>query len=515
MAKDLTWHWRWLSALSVGSLALAFALPHLGPAPDLQEKRPLADLPAWPRRLSDLAAFRHGMDRYVEDRFPARPYLIGGLNRLRLALGVSGSERVIVGRDGWLFYDNGDHFATARNGQPLSEAETAAWLTGLAGRTETLAAHGAHYLVVSAPLKETVYPQFAPTWFAGPDPHRDSAMLSQRAAMTGAGTMLNLYDAEVTPTRWGLKTYSRHDTHWTGLGAYEGYRAILERLNAMGVTDPPRPLTDFTETPRDGFKPRDLALMLGVANSVDVDVPQFTAPRIEDRLQIRYLTPHQDWTAPRIVDTGETGKPVLLMTFDSYSTALLPFLYGHFSRLILAHDQDGFWRQDLIDRFHPDVVITEVVESGLRFAMRDSPATSDQAHARIVGLPPVAPILKATPGNDTLIGGPGDETIRGGRGDDEIHGGPGNDWLSGDRGNDTLWGGPGADTFHSFAQAGIDRVMDFSVAEGDHVLLDPGTNYKVRQQGPDTIIDMGGGNRVILVGVKAWSLRPDSITVGH
>jgi hypothetical protein len=513
MAKDLTWHWRWLSALTAGCLAAAFALPHLAPAPDLQEKRPLADLPPWPRRLSDLAAFRHGMDRYVGDRFPARPYLIGGLNRLRLALGVSGSERVIVGRDGWLFYDSGDHFGAARGDPPLTEAQTTAWLNGLAARTEALAARGARYLVVSAPLKETVYPQFGPAWYAGPDPHRAAATLSQRAAMTGAGTVLNLYDAEVAPTRWGLKTFSRHDTHWTGLGAYQAYRAILEQLNVMGVTDPPRPLTDFTETPRDVPAPRDLALMLGVANSVDVDVPRFTAPRIESRLTTRYLTPRQGWTAPRVIDTGEAGKPVLLMTFDSYSTALLPFLYGHFSRLILAHDQEGFWRQDLIDRFHPDVVITEVVESGLPFAMEGSLIASDAARARIAEFP-AAPNLKGTQGNDTLIGGPGDETIRGGRGDDQIHGGPGDDWLSGDRGNDTLWGGPGADTFHSFAQAGVDRVMDFSVAEGDRVLLDPGTPYTIRQQGADTIIDMGGGAQVILVGVKATSLRPDSIRVG-
>lgn len=514
MAKDLTWHWRRLSALSVGTLAVAFALPHLAPPPDLQEKRALADLPPWPRRLSEFAAFRHGMDRYVEDRFPARPYLIGGLNRLRLALGVSGSERVIVGRDGWLFYDGGDHFATARGDPPLTDAETAAWLDGLAGRTETMAAKGGRYLVVSAPLKETVYPQFGPAWYQGPDPHRTSAALSQRAAMVGAGTALNLYDAEVAPARWGLKTFSRHDTHWTGLGAYQGYRAILERLNAMGVTDPPRPLTDFTEEPRKALVPRDLALMLGVANSVDVDVPQFTAPRIESRLVTRYLGPRSDWTAPRVIDTGEVGKPVLLMTFDSYSTALMPFLYGHFSRLILAHDQDGFWRQDLIDQFHPDVVITEVVESGLRFAMQGSPPGSDAARSRIAELSRPAPHLKSTPGNDTLMGGPGAETIRGGRGDDRIHGGAGDDWLSGDRGNDTLWGGPGADTFHSFAEAGIDRVMDFSLAEGDRVLLDRGTHYTIRQQGPDTIIDMGGGNQVILVGVKASDLRSDSIQIG-
>jgi Ca2+-binding RTX toxin-like protein len=109
-------------------------------------------------------------------------------------------------------------------------------------------------------------------------------------------------------------------------------------------------------------------------------------------------------------------------------------------------------------------------------------------------------------GNDTLDGGTGDDTIRGGQGDDVITGGPGNDWLSGDRGNDTLTGGPGADIFHSSQGAGIDRVLDFSVSEGDHVMLDPGTPYVVNQVGADTVVDMGNGDQLILVGVQMWTL---------
>jgi Ca2+-binding RTX toxin-like protein len=109
-------------------------------------------------------------------------------------------------------------------------------------------------------------------------------------------------------------------------------------------------------------------------------------------------------------------------------------------------------------------------------------------------------------GNDTLDGGIGDDTIRGGQGDDVIFGGPGNDFLSGDRGNDTLTGGPGADIFHSSQGAGIDRVLDFNAGEGDHVMLDPGTPYVVNQIGADTVVDMGNGDQVILVGVQMWTL---------
>jgi Ca2+-binding RTX toxin-like protein len=109
-------------------------------------------------------------------------------------------------------------------------------------------------------------------------------------------------------------------------------------------------------------------------------------------------------------------------------------------------------------------------------------------------------------GNDTCAGGSGNDLIRGGQGDDSITGGGGNDFISGDRGNDTETGGSGADSFHTFSGAGIDRVLDFNLAEGDRVQLDPGTAWTATQVGADTVIDMGNGDQMILVGVQLSTL---------
>ncbi|HXA37669.1 MAG TPA: calcium-binding protein [Phenylobacterium sp.] len=114
-------------------------------------------------------------------------------------------------------------------------------------------------------------------------------------------------------------------------------------------------------------------------------------------------------------------------------------------------------------------------------------------------------------GNDTLIGGDGHDIMRGGQGDDSIVGGSGNDFISGDRGNDTESGGLGADTFHFSQDAGIDKVLDYNYAQGDRVMLDPGTTFTVSQVGADTIIDTGGGNEMILVGVQLSTLPKDWI----
>ena len=109
-------------------------------------------------------------------------------------------------------------------------------------------------------------------------------------------------------------------------------------------------------------------------------------------------------------------------------------------------------------------------------------------------------------GDDTLQGGAGADIVRGGQGDDSVQAGAGDDWISGDRGSDTLAGGAGADVFHTFAEAGIDRVTDFNAAEGDRVQLLAGASYTASQVGADVVVQTGPGAQLVLVGVLLSSL---------
>ena len=366
-------------------MAAAWLTPLVAKAPDIQENRVLAAKPAWPKRPQDIAVFRKAADVYVADRFPVRPHLIGLLNRARMLVGVSGSNRVIVGRDGWLFFDDDSHLGAARGAPPLEGPQVRAWLSTLAGRDEAVRAAGATYLVITPPAKETIYPQHGPGWYAGPNPDRATIVLPKLAREARAGEVLYLYPQVAAAARAGQKTFSLHDTHWSGYGAYAGYVGLMDRLHALGLTEGPRPLSDFTRVELKGVgRPRDLALMLGVSSFVDLDYPNFEDPAARRKIQtITYLGPRRDWTAPQVIDTGEVGKPVLLMTRDSFSNEMLAYLLSHFSRIILTHNQDGFWRPDLIARFKPDIVVLEVIEAGLRVAVGDGPAPSAVALARI------------------------------------------------------------------------------------------------------------------------------------
>jgi Ca2+-binding RTX toxin-like protein len=93
-------------------------------------------------------------------------------------------------------------------------------------------------------------------------------------------------------------------------------------------------------------------------------------------------------------------------------------------------------------------------------------------------------------GNDTLNGGNGNDDLRGEGGNDVLNGGAGDDSLNGGSGADVLTGGTGADcfdyvAFSDSAGANVDRITDYSRAEGDVLVfaaLDANPNVAGLQQ---------------------------------
>jgi Ca2+-binding RTX toxin-like protein len=107
-------------------------------------------------------------------------------------------------------------------------------------------------------------------------------------------------------------------------------------------------------------------------------------------------------------------------------------------------------------------------------------------------------------GNDTLDGGDLEDFLFGGTGNDSLFGGDGGDILNGTNSTatageiDTLTGGSGGDLFVLGASSGnfygltasnnYAYITDFSVADGDRLLLQAGVNYHVT-----SLILLGGG----------------------
>jgi RTX toxins and related Ca2+-binding proteins len=87
---------------------------------------------------------------------------------------------------------------------------------------------------------------------------------------------------------------------------------------------------------------------------------------------------------------------------------------------------------------------------------------------------------------NTLNGSTGNDLISGNGGVDKLLGGAGNDSLNGGAGNDTLTGGIGVDKFiyntnaaFTTAAVGVDIITDFTIGQGDKIVLDKTTFPKI------------------------------------
>ncbi len=117
-------------------------------------------------------------------------------------------------------------------------------------------------------------------------------------------------------------------------------------------------------------------------------------------------------------------------------------------------------------------------------------------------------------GNDRFTQQTGQAVVvDGGAGNDTLIGGSGNDLLIGGSGNDTLRGNGGQDTFAFAAGSNQDRILGFSTSQ-DRLdissIFDNAQQFlgsgNVLQQQNDTLINLGNGDSVTLVGVQANQL---------
>jgi len=352
-----------LSAGLVSILLLMHLAGVLFPKPPATENRRLAALPAWPASLRDLQSFTRGIDAFVKDHFPARTRLIGGLNWLRYQVGDSGVSSVIVSRQGWLYLDNGTHLGMVGARTLVRAGEIDRWTAQIDRWTRAVAKNGGHFYLLIPPDKERVYPEYAPSWYV-PQPNTPAEQLARAAQARGLENFIYLLPEILRVKSESPPAYGPHDTHWTGNAAHAAYLALADHLRTTDSPISAWPIDRYTGSYKTA---EDLQLMLGITEWIaKAPFPLLHHPETVKKVKTVWLTEKQAAQSPFMTETGNSDGPVLLLVGDSFRGALLPVLQPHFRRIISTHYTDqGIFRQDLIDRFAPDVVVLEVVERDL------------------------------------------------------------------------------------------------------------------------------------------------------
>jgi hypothetical protein len=162
-----------------------------------------------------------------------------------------------------------------------------------------------------------------------------------------------------------VSMYSKFDTHWTDKGALLAYLLILNHWQAiengkclsLAMSD-----ASVGEV-KNLAAPKDIANMLGVGKYVDSQYAPIPEIQSFQPKSVMYPTRFKNWDSDKVINTGNSG-PTLLLVGDSFSTNLIPLLARNFGKIVFSHHQHGFFRADLIDKYHPTHILLEVIESG-------------------------------------------------------------------------------------------------------------------------------------------------------
>jgi hypothetical protein len=343
----------------------------------LSENRELARAPDWPKSLAELWNLPSEFHAFWQDQFGLRQLLIRAHVRMKLALGLSPSDLVLLGKSNWFFYARNGSIDYFRHAEPFDERGLAAWRQSLEARRDWLAQRGIHYLVVFVPMKETIYPEFYPERYQR---IRSESRLDQLMEELRTHSTLEVLDLRprLLKDRSRSDVYDHTDTHWNGRGGYAGYDELMRRLSKWFPVFAQRKTRWNMIRWRPNFS-GDLIWLLGAEKDIQEtsyqfwpDSPWWSAVDIDFGLERPPGT--QQLRARRGADPT---RPRVLFFHDSFFDRILEALSEDFSSSYFAW-QWTFTRA-FVEHTHPDVVVQEMAETAL---VKDAPQEdlSDAVH---------------------------------------------------------------------------------------------------------------------------------------
>jgi alginate O-acetyltransferase complex protein AlgJ len=332
------------------------------PSGESQENRRLATRPSVPRNFKDATLYSDRWLNFYRDHFGFRNTLIRGVALTRFhGLGEDTDGRVLVGRDGWLFLrpDGDENFIAFRGLNPFTEDDLDAWQHVLQQRSAWLAARGIPLLVVIAPNKETIYPEYLPWEIYPIQPPSRLDQLVERLQRTHSPVhFLDLRPALMAAKPSG-RLYFKTDTHWNALGAYVGYGAMMDATKDL------LPRWKIAAQPRSNFGPGKVPFLEGdLARMMDMS-DQYPDEWFSMTRKIPFDVPPgaMDPKAVWVTDMNDPTLPRLVFYHDSFAIALAQMIGPSFNHVFWSFSYEI--DPKVVEREKPDLVIDEFLERNL------------------------------------------------------------------------------------------------------------------------------------------------------
>ncbi|GAB6164359.1 hypothetical protein JCM19992_03590 [Thermostilla marina] len=268
---------------------------------------------------------------------------------------------VIIGKDGWLFYYNGEvrRFIESENVRSVEHVTN--WRATFEQEADVCRDVGAPYVVVIGPNKSTIYPELLPTHVGKPGKGTVTDRLCEVCRSVDNLAFVDVRNV-LKEAKSAQQTYYMTDTHWNEFGAYLCAQSIGKALGPLGETIVDELKTQY-EISAAKQQAGDLARMIGIREILQEDAVRVRPANEELRrwfwLETANISRRPELTRFRTVSSsGEIERVVIFR--DSFATALLPYLGPHFKEAYWIWN--NHFDEGLVRELRPTLVIRVMVE---------------------------------------------------------------------------------------------------------------------------------------------------------
>ena len=194
------------------------------------EKRELTKLPKYMENGRLNVDFSTQFESWFNDRIPLRSELLSAANFVKGEVLHAPTSNVIVGKDGWLFYES--EGADYMNTNAMTDSQINAAVITLSLIQENIEGKGGHFVFVPMPNKASVYGEKMPGCYTK-DRINNLSRIMRRADEAGVN-YVNMQQGMLDNKDKTL--YHRRDSHWNYQGALIGYNAIMDGLGVEHKT---------------------------------------------------------------------------------------------------------------------------------------------------------------------------------------------------------------------------------------------------------------------------------------
>ena len=341
-------------------LPFGASITHTSVSKSVSEKRILASIPQAPDSIKSLRRYPEKFDLYYKDNFGFRNSLLW-YNKLKYWVGNSPSDKVMLGKNGWLFF-NGEPFTDMQNVfrgiRRLTDSELKKYAEVLTSRYQWLQARGIRYLLIIAPNKHTIYRENLPDVMFQVNENTLTDQFFNYIQLHTEVPVLDLRQVLLNNKTAGTSLYFKTDTHWNHLGTNIVQFEIAKILNSYF----PEQVKPRVYTEKD-FKTKigpggDLSRLLGL-NKKFTDI--YHNP-ILDPCAKRAIPKDGNFSKPFATRCGKT-ELVALVFRDSFFEHLYQYISLYFDRATFVSKRIEFSAlSNYIEADKPDIVIEEWAE---------------------------------------------------------------------------------------------------------------------------------------------------------